>query len=98
MDAVKKSVPTSVRLSPDTKRRLEAAARRQNRSQSFIVEQVLHANLDPDGRLSLDTSDRLKSWQAFFDSLPPAGAGRTVEEIDADIRAMREDRAHLRDP
>jgi predicted DNA-binding protein len=84
--------PTTIRLSPAIKRRLEAVASAQNRSQSFVVEQALEAHLGSVDQRAPDAAERLASWRVFLDSIRYNGPRRSAEEIDADIREQREDR------
>lgn len=74
------------------KRRLEAAASAQNRSQSFIIEQALDAHFGSTTQQAADAAERLTLWQEFLDKIAHTGPKRSAEEIDADIRDMRQDR------
>jgi predicted transcriptional regulator len=94
------TVPTSVRLSSDMKSRLEAVARRRKRSQSFVVEEALRCYLDAPSHEGAEDGDGdpLHAWRQFIGVGARLGLQRTAEEIDADIRDMREDRKLRPDP
>lgn len=84
------STTISLRLPQETKERLERAAAAQRRSQSFIVKEALDqylerfANLTPE-----DRAERLRRLLAF-EGVGARDGGRTAEDIDAQVRAFRD--------
>jgi hypothetical protein len=93
-----KAHPTTVRLSPDIRRRLAEEAQRRKRSQTFIVEEAIQRYLDgwpaPDVQIGSlpDLAERRRLLEPYIGLGERLGVGRTAEEIDASIREIRGER------
>ncbi len=90
---MKTTAPTSVRLSKETKKLLNEAARKTRRSRSYLIEETLKRHLPSLVRSGeRPTKDerirRLKELQGIGVRL---AGGRTAEEIDARVREFRGD-------
>lgn len=93
MTAPRKAVPTSVRLSAGTREALASEARRQRRPQSFIIEDAIARYLEAgsEPRPEPTEADRLAALATIRAMAERHGAGRSAEEIDAEIRWLRGD-------
>ena len=76
-------------LDAPTIRRLERTANRLGRPKSQVVREAIHEYSERVGRLS--ERERLRMLQAF-DELVPAIPPRPQEEIDRELKAIREAR------
>jgi RHH-type transcriptional regulator, rel operon repressor / antitoxin RelB len=93
MKQAPKTLPTSVRLTDETRRILDDAARQTRRSRSYLVEETLKQYLprivQKEGRASPEERiRRLKELQGIGARLL---GPQTIEEIDARIREIRGD-------
>lgn len=83
----------SLRLPPETKDRLDRAASVTRRSRSFLVRQALDKHLDAILREPAveDNKDRLARLLAYKGAGVGPDGGRTMEDIDAQVREFRGD-------
>jgi predicted DNA-binding protein len=92
-DMTASSQTLSLRLPPETKVRLERAASVTRRSRAFLVKEALERHLDTilnehDRRCG---AERLARLLAFKGAGVGEDGGRTMEDIDAQVRAFRGD-------
>lgn len=94
MGAIKKAVPTSIRLSETIRDQLAEEARRQQRSLSFIVEEAmkLYLKRQASGIDDMPRRQKYAMFNAAIEIADKTSVKRTTDEIDIMIREIRGDR------
>ena len=81
----------SVRLSPELMKALDDLARRQKRSRSAIVKEVLQKHLLEDYDAPAKRKERLEGLMKFAGIGAELSTYKSAEEVDATIRYLRGD-------